>query len=79
MQLKDLVAGILNIEHQDIHEGLSPQVYPGWTSMKHIQLIAAIEETYKVKFTVREMKGLKNYAAFISALKSRGIGDEVLA
>ncbi|WP_379129615.1 acyl carrier protein [Paenibacillus sp. sgz500958] len=79
MNLKQIVADILKLPQQDINEELSPQTFPEWTSLKHIQLITTVEDAYNVKFTLKEMKSLKNYAAFITILKSKGIGDEVFA
>lgn len=60
MTFKDMVANILVIaDKETINEDLSPQNFPEWTSLKHIKLITAIEDTYKVKFTFKEVKSLK--------------------
>ncbi|MFD1907772.1 acyl carrier protein [Paenibacillus rhizoplanae] len=79
MTLKEIVADILAIPDQEtIHEDLSPQNAPEWTSLKHIKLITTIEDTYKVKFTFKEVKKLeKNLAAFITVLKSKGVSNEI--
>ncbi|MEK4516985.1 acyl carrier protein [Paenibacillus sp. FSL H8-0122] len=78
MTLKEIVADILAIPDQEtIHEDLSPQNAPEWTSLKHIKLITTIEDTYKVKFTFKEVKSLKNLAAFITVLKSKGVSNGI--
>lgn len=77
MRLKEIVADTLKIPEGEINEELSPLNYPGWTSLQHIKLISIIEDTYEVKFSLKEMKSLKNYAAFITLLKSKGAGDEI--
>lgn len=39
---------------------LSARDVPGWDSFKHIEIIIAAEEAYGVKFSSREIDGLKN-------------------
>lgn len=77
VKLKEIVADILKISDTDIPEDLSPQNFPEWTSLKHVKLITTIEDAYKVKFTFKEVKSLKNLAAFITVLKSKGVGNEI--
>ncbi|WP_151732836.1 acyl carrier protein ['Paenibacillus yunnanensis' Narsing Rao et al. 2020] len=76
MKLKEIVAGVLKLPAGDIDGQASPQNVPGWTSLKQVELITTIEEAYQVKFTMKEMKSLKSYAAFENVLRGKGIGDE---
>jgi acyl carrier protein len=42
-----------------------------WDSLSHIDLIAAIEKHFDVKFTTREITGLKNVGDFTTALAQK--------
>jgi acyl carrier protein len=42
-----------------------------WDSLNHINLIVAVEKSFRVKFTTQEVGNLANVGEFISLLKSK--------
>lgn len=42
-----------------------------WDSLEHISLIAAVEKTFKMRFTMREVSGMKNVGEMIDILSQR--------
>lgn len=44
----------------------------GWDSLEHISLIAAVEKAFKIRFTMREVSGMKNVGEMIDILAERG-------
>jgi acyl carrier protein len=42
-----------------------------WDSMTHIQLIAAIESKYKVRFALGELQALKNVGDMIALIQKK--------
>lgn len=76
MRLKQIVADVLKLPAGEIDGQLSPQNAPEWTSLKQVELITSVEEAYQIKFTMKEMKSLKSYAAFEQVLRGKGTGDE---
>ncbi len=51
---------------------LTPQTIaadvPGWDSIKHIEIIIAIEEKYGFRFTSREVDGLRSVGDLIAVI-----------
>ncbi len=43
-----------------VHEGTSAKDIPEWDSLNHTQLIAAVEQRFAVKFTLREIMRFQN-------------------
>lgn len=42
-----------------------------WDSLEHISLIAAVEKAFKMRFTMKEVSGMKNVGEMISILCER--------
>lgn len=42
-----------------------------WDSLEHISLIAAVEKAFKMRFTMREVSGMKNVGEMIDILMQR--------
>jgi acyl carrier protein len=43
----------------------------GWDSLNHITLIMTLEETFKVKFTTREVMGFQNVGEMMDCLRGK--------
>ena len=43
-----------------------------WDSLEHINLIAAVERAFRMRFTVREVSGMKNVGEMMDILEERG-------
>ena len=42
-----------------------------WDSLEHINLIGAVERAFKMRFTVREVSGMKNVGEMLDILEER--------
>ena len=78
MKLGDIISQVIGIDKDEITEESSPVTIGKWTSLKHLTLITAVESAYKVKFTLSEMKQLRNAGAFLEVLKKKGEQDVLL-
>jgi len=43
----------------------------GWDSLTHITLIMTLEETFKIKFTTREVMGFQNVGEMMDCLRGK--------
>lgn len=43
----------------------------GWESLKHISLIEAVEEEFDIRFTMREVTGMKNVGEMLTIIEER--------
>ncbi len=42
-----------------------------WDSLEHINLIAAVEKAFRMRFTMREVSGMKNVGEMLDILMER--------
>lgn len=45
---------------------------PSWDSVNHVNLMIEIEETFGVRFSTREITGLKNVGGLVDLLRIKG-------
>lgn len=73
MQLEELVAGVLEIPVSAIQDSSGPTTLRAWSSLKHIRLVAALEQVYTTTFTAAEVLRLTSVAAVRNILLQKGI------
>ena len=44
-----------------------------WTSLKHVELIFALEDAFNVRFSEKELPTLNSLSSFVFALKSHNV------
>jgi acyl carrier protein len=73
VQLEDLVASVLEIPVSTLKDSSGPATLRAWSSLKHIQLVAALETVYRTTFTAFEVSRLTSVAAVRRILLQKGI------
>jgi acyl carrier protein len=69
-----IVSQVLGIPLDQIHEQLSPQSIEVWDSLKHMNLILALEEEFELQFTdekIVEMLSVELVLAAVTELLSQ--------
>jgi len=58
--LTEIFRTMFNMPDLEIRDDLTASDVPGWDSFNHINLIISIEEEFGIRFTSREVSGMKN-------------------
>ena len=58
--LKAVILRELDLDDFDITDDTTADTVPGWDSLRHAQIIAAIETEFQVRFRTLEVLRLKN-------------------
>ncbi len=72
-QLCCLVAEILGVGKQMVGPETGPGKLPKWDSFAHIQLIAAVEETYRVSLSTDHISNIISVRDIAKLLREKGI------
>ena len=73
MQIEELFASILREPVDAINDETSPTNTTSWDSLKHLELVLAIEGAYSVKFTMPEITTISSVGAARQTLQAKGI------
>ena len=60
MRLNHIVANVLEIDVSLLNDASNAQNTPRWDSLRHIEVIFAVESAFHVRFTMPEITSLKN-------------------
>ncbi|KVK92412.1 acyl carrier protein [Burkholderia cepacia] len=69
--LKEIFSDVLGRSDIVLSDATTAQDVEGWDSLKHIDLIMAIEASYKIRFNVREVQRLPNVGALVDVIENK--------
>jgi len=69
----ELVAAVLDVPAADVTDETGPGTHEGWSSIKHLQLIVAVEDNYRLSFSRAEIRSLRTVGDLRKNLVTRGI------
>lgn len=59
-KLKDILINELNLKDFELMDETTATDVPGWDSLKHLNIIIAVEKAYKIKFKGLEIMRVQN-------------------
>lgn len=60
-RVREVMAAILGLEEDEIEDDTSPNTVESWDSLKHMNLILALEEEFDVEFSDDQVVELTSY------------------
>jgi acyl carrier protein len=60
-RIKAVVSAVLNISIDDINNDSSPDTIESWDSLKHMNLIVALEEEFEIIFDEEDFEVMLNF------------------
>jgi len=66
-----LIAEVLETDPANIDDEAGPGRFGVWTSLKHVQLVAALEHTFGISLSHAEIRGLTSVAAIRETLRAK--------
>ena len=69
--VKKVISEVFNIDIELINNESSPDNIENWDSLKHMNLIVALEEEFEIEFNDEEIVDSMNYALIVNILESK--------
>jgi len=60
-RIKEVMSDVFNIDIESINNNSSPDNIENWDSLKHMNLIVALEEEFGVEFDDNDIENLLNF------------------
>ncbi len=61
-RIKNVMAAVFEITNDEINDESSPDTIRTWDSLKHMQMVVALEEEFGIEFEDEEITEMLNYA-----------------
>lgn len=71
IKVQDIFQDILDVEDIELTESTTAEDVEEWDSLSHIQLVVAIEKSFGVKFTSKEIMSWQNVGDMIECIASK--------
>ena len=72
-QLRDLLATVLELETEDIHEDLRSADVETWDSFTHVMIMSNLEERFAIQLSPAEATAIRSVGDIQETLQKRGI------
>jgi acyl carrier protein len=70
-QLTSIFRDLFDDDSIEISDKTTADDIEGWDSLTHIDLIVATERAFKVSFTTKDVKGMRNVGEFLDMIEKR--------
>ena len=74
-RLSSILQAVFQVPDADLNDDASPLTLPGWDSLKHIQLILALEGEYGVRLSPDDAMQMQSVGLIKAILREKGIED----
>ena len=78
MTLVEVVAQVIDIDPGKLHARSRPNNTEGWDSLRHIEVMLAIETAFNVRLTMTELTTLRDLGDVGEALRKKGVDTGVV-
>lgn len=68
--IKEIMSAVLELPIDEINEKTSSETLSSWDSLKHMNLIIALEEEFNVKFSIDQIIEMKSYSSISSGIQA---------
>ncbi len=72
-QIESLMADLFNISKEGVTDSLTMANTDGWDSLKHMELIATIEQSFDIELTFEEILAMQTLNDIKKILKEKGV------
>jgi acyl carrier protein len=70
--LTQLVATVLELPAADVGDDVGPATHDSWTSLRHFQLVVAVEETFGISLSRAEIRSVRTVGDLRRLIAGKG-------
>jgi acyl carrier protein len=70
-QIKQIMAKIFGVDISDITENSAPGKIKSWDSLRHMKMVLALEEEFKVEFEPEDISQMLNFKLIINIINEK--------
>jgi acyl carrier protein len=70
-----VVSSVLGVPADRLHDDSSPDSVLTWDSMRHLQLVLALEQEFGTQFLVEEIEAMQRVGAIVALIEERAVAE----
>jgi acyl carrier protein len=70
-KIKDIIASVFAIDRKEVGDDASTDTIENWDSIRHMNLVVALEEEFGVEFDDDELIDMVNYKIIVATMKEK--------
>ena len=70
-KLRQIMADVFYINESEVDKSTSMETIESWDSLQHLNLILALEQSFGVRFSTKEIETLRSFEVILVALEER--------
>jgi acyl carrier protein len=70
-----VISQLMNVPVEQVNEHSSPKNLEKWDSFQHLNLVLALEEEFKIKFSDEEIVGMGDARIILESLQNKGVKE----
>jgi acyl carrier protein len=75
LRIEQTFSDVLGIPVEKINDATSPENTAEWDSLQAMNLVAALEETFDVRLSTKEIIAMRSVGLVRKVLRSKGVAD----
>jgi acyl carrier protein len=72
-KLQQILAAVFEVDEKSINANTSPDTIEAWDSLKHLNLVLALEEEFQINFDEDQVVEILSFELIVEVLKEKGI------
>ncbi len=68
-RIKNIIAAVFEIAVEQIKDDSSPDTIESWDSLKHMNLVVALEEEFSITFNDQQIYEMLNYTLIVNIIR----------
>ena len=72
-KVREIMAETFDVAEEDIPANVKQQEFAPWSSLEQLTLLVALEEQFKLSFSIVDMNAMTSLPAIVSVLEKHGI------
>ena len=69
-RIRNVMAAVFDLSPDEITDDSSPHDIKGWDSVKHMNLVVALEEEFNIHFEDAEIPSLVNFKIIVATIEA---------
>lgn len=71
VRIKEIMAAVFSADASEITENITQENLENWDSLRHVNLVAALEEEFEIEFSFEEIGEIVSFEKIISVMKDK--------